>query len=160
MSKQKDKLLDITLNGISEATKHLLKLQTKNIPEDKQKLAEKYWDEVSKNIPEWLLLVDNKITPSELRKRYVHSHTNLLNALGIVGHVLISKYPNQWKEKLKGLQQIDWLRTNPIWDGKLIIKGTMIKTKIGIQLAAFLILAECGISEKLATVQVKRVAAR
>ncbi len=149
-----------TLNGISEATKHLLKLKTKNIPEDKQRLAENYWDEVSKNIPEWLLLLDNKISPSELRKRYVHSHTNLLNALGIVGHVLISKYPNQWKEKLKGLQQIDWLRTNPIWDGKLIIKGAMIKNKIGIQMAALLILAECGISEKLATVQIKRVAAR
>ena len=45
-----------TLNGISDATKYLLKLRTKTISSENQKLAIEYWNEVAKNIPEWQLL--------------------------------------------------------------------------------------------------------
>ncbi len=146
-----------TLNGIADATRQLLKLKSKKIPEDKQKLAEDFWEEVTKNIPEWQLLLQKKIHPSELRKNYIHSHTNLLNSLGMIGHALTSKYPNTWKEKLTGLRKVDWSRSNPQWDGKLVIDGAMIKNKIGIRLAALLILKECGISENIIELQVRKV---
>jgi len=147
-----------TLNGIADATRHLLKPKTKIIPENDKKLAEEFWDEVSKNIPEWQLLISKKVTPSELRKNYIHSHTNLLNSIGIVGHVLTTKYPNEWKEKLKGISKIDWSRSNPQWEGKLLINGRMLKNKIGIDLAALLILTDCGVTEKLEGLQIKQVA--
>ena len=137
-----------TLNGISDATKQLLKPKSRKIPEEQQRLAAEYWDEVSKNIPEWQLLMDNKVSASELRKNYIHSHTNLLNSLGIVGHVLTNRFPDQWRQKIKGFQQIDWSRSNPQWEGKLIIDGRMLKNKIGIDLAALMILLECGMAEK------------
>ena len=49
------------------------------------------WADVerSKNIPEWQLLLEKKITPIELRKEFVHSTTNSLNALGIVGRIIL-----------------------------------------------------------------------
>jgi len=146
-----------TLNAIADATRQLLKPKSKIIPEDQKKLAVEFWDEVSKNMAEWQLLINKKITASELRSKYVHSHTNLFSALGIVGHVLTKKYPFDWKDKLKGLQKIDWTRTNPVWDGKLIIKGTMMKNKIGIDLAALLILKHCGIKEKVEELRVQRI---
>lgn len=149
-----------TLNGISDATRHLLKLNTKTIPEDKQRLAAEFWEEVSKNIPEWTLLQQNKVKASELRTNYIHSHTNLLNALGMVGYVIISRYPDQWKQKLKGLQKINWERANPQWDGKLVINGRMIKNKIGIDMAALLLLKECGLEkESMDKTILKRVSA-
>jgi len=149
-----------TLNGISDATKHLLKPKSRKIPEEQQRLAAEYWDEVSKNIPQWQLLMDNKVSASELRKNYIHSHTNLLNALGIVGHVLTNRFPDQWKHKLKGFQKIDWSRSNPQWDGKLILDGRMLKNKIGIDLAAMMILLECGMAEKqLEEFKLKKVVA-
>ena len=40
-----------------------------------------------------------------MRKEFVHGNTNTLNALGIVGRVLIRDYPENWKEKLKGLRK-------------------------------------------------------
>lgn len=135
----------VTLNGVSDATKELLGISSKasKITVEQQKLAAEFWEEVSKNIPEWQLLIEKKVTPHELRKEFVHSHTNLLNALGIVGNVLVKQYPNDWKQKLKKLQTIDWSRSSPLWEGKLILNGAMLKTRNGIQMAANIIIREC-----------------
>lgn len=122
-----------TLNGISDATKFLLRPKSKNLTEDEQKIAAEFWDEVSKNIPEWQLLIEKKVSAFELRVDYVHSHTNFINALGLVGHVLVTQYASSWKEKLKALQKIDWARDSPVWQGKLMLDGKMLKTKNGIK---------------------------
>lgn len=133
-----------TLNGISDATKYLLNLKTKTVPPESQKLAADYWNAVSKNIPEWNLLVQKKVSPSELRSEFVHAHTNILNALGMAGHVLVTKYPDSWKDKLKWLQKIDWARDSTLWEGKIILDGRMLKQKAGIKKAADVILKRCA----------------
>lgn len=138
-----------TLNGIADATKYLLKLKTKSIAPEKQKLAVDYWDRVSKNIPEWNLLIQKKVTPHELRQSYVHAHTNILNALGMVGHVLVTEYPDTWKDKLKGLQKVEWEKSSPIWEGKIMNEGRMTKTRLGIKQAANEILNHCGYDKTL-----------
>ena len=138
-----------TLNGISDATTYLLKLKTKSISPEKQKLAVDYWDHISKNIPEWNLLIQKKVTPSELRKNYIHAHTNILNALGMVGYTLTTEFPETWKSKLKGLQKINWEKSSPIWQGKIVNEGRMIKTRLGIKQAANEILQNCGFDQTL-----------
>ena len=131
-----------TLNGIAEASRKILK--TNNEPtKDEQKMIISFWNEVARNIPEWNLLMKGKITASNLRESYVHAHTNLLNALGMAGRVLMNNFPDTWNQKLKGLQKIDWSRDNPIWDGNLILNGKMIKNKTGIINAANEILVCC-----------------
>ncbi len=135
-----------TLNGISDATKHLLGIsKSRKISESEEKFVKEYWTKVSENIPEWGLLMDGSVTASTLRKQFVHAHTNLLNALGIVGNVLINEYPSDWKIKIKKLQNIDWSRENSDWEGRLLIKGRMLKNKLGIELAANDILKHCGV---------------
>lgn len=140
-----------TLNGIAEATKQLLKLKTKSISPEKQKLAVEYWTMVSKNIPEWNLLMEKKITPSELRREYVHAHTNILNALGMVGNV-ITNHEN-WKKRMKKLQKIDWNKSSPIWQDKVVMDGKMIKNRLGIKRAANTILEHLGVDEKIGDVK-------
>ena len=134
-----------TLNGVADATKQLLKLKTKSISSEKQKLAIDFWTSVAKNIPEWNLLVQKKMSPYDLRKNYVHAHTNILYAIGMVGHIL-TKNPN-WKEKLKGLQKIDWRRDSPIWKDKVVMDGKMLKNRLGIKRAANEILKCLGVDE-------------
>ena len=133
-----------TLNGISDATKYLLKLKTKSISAEKQKFAVDYWNIISRNIPQWNLLLQKKITPYELRKNYVHAHTNILNALGMVGYVL-TQYPD-WKEKIKGLQKIDWERNSKIWQDKVVMDGKMLKNRLGIKRASNEILKQLGVN--------------
>ena len=134
-----------TLNGIANATRYLLRLKTKSIPPEKQKLAVEFWETVGKNMPDWQLLLDKNstISPTDLRKRYVHAYTNMLDAIGLAGHVLINQYVD-WKDMLKNLKDIPWERNDPIWDGKIMIEGKMIKNKVGIKKAADVILNKCG----------------
>jgi len=135
-----------TLNAISDASMHILGIAKgrKLTTEEKQTIKE-FWDEVSKNIPEWQLLLQKKVTPFELRKGFVHTNANLLNALGIVGNILIKQYPNNWKEKLQDFKNIDWSRDNPEWEGRILLHGRMLKNQLAINLAANLILQKCDV---------------
>ena len=135
-----------TLNGISDASMHLIgRPKAKRISQDEKEIIEDFWSEVSKNIPEWQLLMQNKITSSELRKTFVHGNTNLLHALGISGRYLIKNYNKNWKSKLRILQNIDWTRNNPDWDGRLMLNGQMVRHTLGIELAANMIIQKMGI---------------
>lgn len=136
-----------TLNGVAEATKYLLKLKSKTISADNQKLVVEYWTRVSRNIPQWNLLIEKKITPHDLRKEYVHAHTTTLTALGFVGNILFMR--SDWKEKLKGLQKIDWRRDSPIWQNKVVMDGKMLKNRLGIKRAANEILKNLNVQERL-----------
>ena len=135
-----------TLSGISDSTMTLLGINKgRKITEEESWNVKQFWTEVSKNIPEWQLLIQGKVTPSELRKNYVNAHTNLLNALGIFGNILINEYPKDWKEKIQGIKKIDWSRNNIEWEGRLLQKGRMLKNKLGVELAVNTILKNCGI---------------
>ena len=138
-----------TLNGISEATRFLLKANAKSIAAEKQRAAADFWREVSLSIPEWSLLLQGKVTPYELRRGYVHAHTNVLAAIGMAGHILITHYPDSWSKMVRRIHKIDWSRDSPQWDGKLVINGRMLKNKTGIKAAAGVILKSCGVKESL-----------
>ena len=132
-----------TLNGLELATKHLLG-KDKNLTNDEKEFVINFWNTVARNIPEWTLLMEKKVTPFELRKDFVHANTNMLESIAIAGNRLIKNHPNEWRQKLAGLQKIEWERTNPEWDGKIIIRGKMTKTKAGMNSAAKIILRYCG----------------
>lgn len=138
-----------TLNGIGEATRRLLDIKpnTKSIAAEKQKLAAEYWTHVSRNIPQWNLLMDKKMAPHDMRKQYVHAHTNILNALGIVGLILTRR--RDWRQKIRGLQDIDWSRSSPIWQDKVVMDGKMLKNRLGIKRAANEILFRLGVPDRV-----------
>ncbi len=136
-----------TLNGISDASLKLLGIgKTRKITKKDEGMIKEFWKTVSENIPEWQLLLKGDIVPSELRKNFINTNTNLLNALGIAGRLLIKEYPNDWQNKLRHLKKIDWSRDAPEWDGRLIINGQMQRQSIGIDLAANIIMKKCGLS--------------
>jgi len=136
-----------TLNGISDASLKLLGLnKTRKISKKDEETIKDFWNTVSDNMPEWQILAKGEINPSELRKNFVNTNTNLLNALGIAGRLLIAEFPDNWQSKLKSLKKIDWSRDASEWDGRLIVNGQMQKQIIGIELAANVIIQKCGLS--------------
>ena len=135
-----------TLNGISEATMKFIGISKgRKVSEDEVKIIREFWAEVARNMPEWQLLIQGKVSAAELRKGYVNSHTNLLNALGIFGNILMKEYPDEWKSLISRLKRINWSRDNEEWEGRLLQKGRMLKNKLGVELAVNTILKECGI---------------
>jgi DNA sulfur modification protein DndB len=134
-----------TLNGISDATMRLLGTSKgRKLSSEEKEMITIFWQTVSKNIPEWQLLLQDKVAAHEVRKEFVHTNTNVLNALGIVGFTIMNEFPDTWKEKLRGLKNINWARNNPEWQGRLIVNGQMQKNARGIELAANTILLKCG----------------
>ena len=59
---------------------------------------------------------------------------------------MLRDYPGNWKTKINELKRINWSRDNEEWEGRLLQKGRMIKTKLGVELAVNTILKKCGIA--------------
>lgn len=112
-----------TLAAIYDATIALLGSVVDSNFEEKLSLALEFWDEVSRNIPEWEKVKNGDLKPIELRQEFIHSHAIVLCAIGAMGQSLISAYPEDWKEHLVDLREIDWRRTNNEWQG-VAMSGT------------------------------------
>ena len=138
-----------TLNGVADATRYLLRMKpkTKSIAGERQRLAVEFWNSVAANIPEWSLLMEGRITTAEMRKGYVHAHTNMLNALGLAGHVVLKM--DGWQDVLRGLQKVDWRKGSPVWQDKIVMDGRMLKNRLGIKRAANALLGELGLDERV-----------
>ncbi len=117
-----------TLSAVYQATQSLLnKKKGDEVHDGDFDLACQYWSELGRSIPEWRLIIGNQISASELRTEYVHSHGVTLHALGLVGRSLIDLFPDHWQQKIQEFEQIDWLRTNSLWEGRAMVRGRMSK---------------------------------
>jgi DNA sulfur modification protein DndB len=128
-----------TLSSIYQATKALLGKGQKRQPvtPEEERLAVDFWTEASIHIAEWQLLLQEKVTTSELRKGYIHSHGIGLLALGILGKALVSRYPHDWKIRLKKLERVDWSRSNTrLWEGRAIHAGRITASGNSVTLTA------------------------
>jgi DNA sulfur modification protein DndB len=118
-----------TLSSIYQATQALLRKNRRDvIIEAEKKLAVAYWIEVSNSILDWNMAHNREVACVKLREQFVHAHGVVLQALGIAGADLISQYPNNWKERIPLLRQVDWSRSNAsIWEGRAMILGKISK---------------------------------
>lgn len=111
-----------TLSAICTATSELVRglvLST----EQKSELAISFWNAVETCIPEWGKVKRGEVKSSELRQHSICSLSITLVALGAAGGTIIKQYPNQWREKLGKLRQIDWRKSNPTWEGLVFVNG-------------------------------------
>lgn len=111
----------ITLSSLYDATAQFLGKVDEDETEDvlamKETKAIEYWKEVAKHINEWRLVQTGDMKPSESRAEFVHSHAVAFWALGAVGKALLEQRPTNWEHELKHLEDIDWTKVNPEWQG-------------------------------------------
>ncbi|MCT7980682.1 DNA sulfur modification protein DndB [Laspinema olomoucense] len=84
-----------------------------------------YWNAVSRQIPDWQLVLDRKVSAFEMRRDYLHTQAIFLIGLGAVGATLLRTYPDTWRDHLDPLRQVDWSRSNLDWEGRVIFKGQL-----------------------------------
>jgi DNA sulfur modification protein DndB len=125
-----------TLSSVFQATKSLLgkKKRKEPVSRSESQIALEYWTELPAHIPEWKLLLEGKITSSELRTNYVHAHGVVLHALGAAGNSLIANHAPQWKRLLGKLESINWSRGNPDWNGRAMVGGRLSKAQVNVVL--------------------------
>lgn len=122
-----------TLSGIYYATLSFLqKGPGDEVTPQEQKLAISFWTELCKIIPQWQNRSSKSISSAELRRDFIHTHSVTLQALGLAGADLVASYPQDWKLRLRRLEDVDWSRTNPLWEGRAIIGGQLNKSRANV----------------------------
>jgi len=116
-----------TLSAIYTATTALLAGLKETSTDRKAELATSFWEEIAKQVPEWHMVRERKITAGEVRSDFIHSHAIALQALGKAGNALL-RNGNTWKSSLKRLKTMNWSRSNAkLWEGRALIGGKVSK---------------------------------
>lgn len=123
-----------TFSAIQNATLALLANHQEEGLVDQIKLAIIYWSTVCTCIPDWEKVLQHKVSAGAIRREYVHSHAVTLAALGYLGASLISLHPENWQPILEKLQKIDWSRSNPEWEGRVLAEGRVSKSLSSVSL--------------------------
>ncbi|MHC8441671.1 MAG: DNA sulfur modification protein DndB [Candidatus Eutrophobiaceae bacterium] len=129
-----------TISSLKSASMVLLEKSSKSpVDDEEMERAKEFWSSVIDGMPDWQRVSDKEIASCELRAKYVHAHGVILQALGHVGHDLLSRQPKRWKSTLKRLEKIDWRRDNPEWKNRAISNGRISKAKTNVALTVNLI---------------------
>ncbi|MBD1936330.1 DNA sulfur modification protein DndB [Microcoleus sp. FACHB-68] len=139
-----------TLTSIYNATLALLANDLDTELRRQIELAASYWNAVSSYLPDWELVLQRKINAGEVRRDYIHTHPTALVALGDAGSVLMSLFPDNWEKHLAGLAQIDWSRSNPDWEGRILSKGGVSHSRASVRWMSAYIKARLGMPVTLA----------
>ena len=124
-----------TLSSLKQANRALLGKGVKDSFTDEEKqLAAEYWQTVFAETPEWQMVINKELSPSQFRQEYVHAHGVGLHALGALGCSLITAQPNDWKETIKQLKNVDWRKSNPVWANRSMLHGKLSKASTNIML--------------------------
>lgn len=60
---------------------------------------------------------------SAVRRDSICSLSITLAALGYAGRRLIQAFPDDWEPRLQALENIDWKKTNPVWEDLVFVNG-------------------------------------
>ena len=135
-----------TLSGIYSATRSLLSGMELDTADKRLDVAADYWCEVARQIPDWQLAKERKVSPADLRRDYIHAHTLGLAGLGRAGNTLIRSFPADWKPHLGKLQSLDWSRSNAaVWEGRAMSAGRLSKKTVNVVLTGNFIKKHLGL---------------
>lgn len=136
-----------TLSSIKHASRALLRKQLREgVTAEERLLAKEFWEAVGEQMPDWARARSRELSTYELRQDFVHAHGVVLQAIGIAGAALISAHPKNWKQALKGLRKVDWLRSNTkIWEGRALSHGRVSKSTVNVQLTSNLLKKQLGL---------------
>lgn len=116
-----------TLAALYDANRELLKgREEADIIENANMLTE-YWGVVSNHMPDWTIVQTHHKQAGELRAEKISSHSTVLRALGGLGLELMKD--GNWRDRLAGLEAIDWSRKNPDWENVCIVANSVVSNR-------------------------------
>ena len=88
------------------------------VTENDCKFLFEFWDSIFNNIEEWSMLEKKQIHKCDLRENYILTLSVTLQAFGRLGSFIYEEQDHL--NKLLMLNNVDWLRCNPEWNGRAI----------------------------------------
>ena len=111
-----------TLSALHHGTVALLK-DSCLCTEKQLELAKEFWETVYSNMSEWQAVSAGRVKSSDIRSNSLSPLSITLRALGMIGNELIAKRPNTWKTNLEILHEIDWNKSNSLWQNGIVVNG-------------------------------------
>ncbi len=96
--------------------------------------AVQYWNALAEIMTDWKKVSEGLVAAAAVRQEKISTHATVLRALGGVGRVLNEQHPDQWREHLQHLSDVDWRKSvggkvNPQWDGVCISAGSVVANR-------------------------------
>lgn len=117
----------ITVSALYDSLQQLLGDIPEGTPESKmaelEDRAVTFWNALANAIPEWTVVANGTLKPSELRMEYISGHSVFFFAVGGVGRAL---HEQGAYRLLTELDTIDFRRINPEWQGICMLGGDII----------------------------------
>lgn len=126
----------ITLSTLYEMTKALSAPVGGTDVESGDALAERLmpvWNVLADAIPEWRSVVNDEEHPAYLRQRYLHMHGVAQQAIAVVAGQVMQSSPDDWREYLARLGDVDWRLEQPSWQGVAVHGGRVNNTATSIR---------------------------
>lgn len=138
-----------TLSGLHSATVALLGGIEEDEPAQLVERASEFWKLIAEQFPQWQQVQRAEITAGGVRRDFIHTHSVILHALGIVGNTLLTEVPeDEWAGILSRLQTIDWRRNaTDTWEGKAMTGGRVAKNRANVQLTSDYIAEVLGLDQ-------------
>lgn len=135
-----------TLSAVHGATRTLLE----GVPVDEdggRDLAAAWWTAVDAQLPEWADVRQRRLRSPDVRADFIHTHGITLAALGRIGNTLLRDNPDPaaWQPVVARLAGLDWTRANPLWEGRALIGGRVVKGQNNVLLTTAAIRSHLGL---------------
>ena len=88
-----------------------------------------FWKTVAMAMPDWRKVKAGHLRSVELRQESTCSHTVVLRAIGAAGAELLTVAPEDWREHIRRLQDIDWSKQNKDWEGICIVANSVVSSR-------------------------------
>jgi DNA sulfur modification protein DndB len=110
-------------------------------------VAVEFWEYVTGLVTPWEEIAGGTIKPADARVDYLSSYALALSAVASAGHSAM-KAPDDWKRRMGPLREVDWLKTNPEWQGICMQGGEIITRSTTRKAAADLLRWKIGLGEE------------
>jgi DNA sulfur modification protein DndB len=97
--------------------------------QSKTAMAVEFWNELANHVPLWMKVKNGDLRAIEFRQENISSHSVIVRALGAVGGDLLKSYKDEWREKLSGLDGIDWNKKNRDWENVCIVANSVVSNR-------------------------------
>lgn len=136
-----------TLSAVHGATRTLLEGFDDLDQDGAFALADAWWRAVDERLPEWRGVRSREMRSPEIRADFIHTHGITLAALGRLGNTLLkaSRDPKTWASRLEALSSLDWSRQNPLWEGRALVGGRVVKGQTNVLLTTAAIRTHLGL---------------
>ncbi len=88
-----------------------------------------FWEALLKYTQPWQKVFEGELTPNKVRDDYRCSHAVSIQALALIGKELNDLTPEQLIKKLAPLSKVDWHKSNPQFQGRIMNEEMKMLTK-------------------------------